>query len=219
MLLSVLYTVRIAHTLLVSLLHGSNTESTLNYSHHSLLPTESGNDFTEPAWRYHVNPLQHSSLGMEDRVPHQQGHIADRPGAAQYESYAAAQGRQALQTTDTDLGWVGPYKDAHAEDQCARDAVSAQLINPAGASDFALGTHSVPSICRLPLAEAVCTYRCFTSIQDVACKAGYGVHAFVPVPICGNIAFRACAVEGILLALSATINRYGLLYLMMSSTI
>ncbi len=61
---------------------------------------------------------------MEDRAPHQQGHIADRPGAAQHESYAAAQGRQALPSTDTDLGWAGAFEGAHAEDLPARGAVS-----------------------------------------------------------------------------------------------
>ncbi len=92
-----------------------------------------------------------------DRVPHHQGHIADRPGAAQHESCAAAQGRQALPSTDTILGCAGAVEGAHAEDLPARGAVSAQL-NLAGASDFAQGMHNVPTICRLPLTEAVCTY-------------------------------------------------------------
>ena len=78
-------------------------------------------------------------------MPHQQGHIADRPGAAQHEPYAAAQGRQAFQSTDTSLGCAGAFEGAHAEDLPARGAVSAQPINPAGAFDFAQGTHNVPT--------------------------------------------------------------------------
>ncbi len=93
---------------------------------------------------------------MEDRVLHQQGHIADRPGAAQHESYAAAQGRQALPTTDTDLGCAGAFEGAYAEDLPARGAVSTQPINWAGAFDFAHGMHNVPTICRLPLTVKLC---------------------------------------------------------------
>jgi len=152
-----------AYALLASLLHKSGFDF-ICFPCHLLLPTGSGNDFVEQTWSYHDSPLQHSSLSMEDRVPHQQGHTADMPGAAQHESYAAAQGRQALPTTDTDLGCAGAFEGAHAEDLPARGAVSAQLDNPAGASDFAQGLHNVPTICRLPLTEAVCLYPCLTSI-------------------------------------------------------
>ena len=102
-----------------------------------------------------MNPLQHSSLGMEDWVLHQQANIADWSGAAQHESYAAAQGRQALPSTDTDLGCAGAFEGAYAEDVPAKGAVSTQPINWAGAFDVAHGTHNVPTICRLSLIEAV----------------------------------------------------------------
>lgn len=151
---------------------------------------------------------------MEDRVPHHQAHIADRPGAAQHESYAAAQGRQAPPTTDTDLGCAGVFVGSHAEDLPTRVGVSAQLISPAGASDFAQGMHDVHSACRLPWAEAVCTYRSLTSIQDSACKAGL---CSSYIDSCSKFAPRACAAEGILLALSSNTDRYGLLCPMMSS--
>ncbi|DBB17346.1 TPA: hypothetical protein ACH3X3_014387 [Trebouxia sp. C0006] len=98
-----------------------------------------GNDFAQQTWSYHVNPLQHSSLGMEDWVLHQQANIADWSGAAQHESYAAAQGRQALPSTDTDLGCAGAFEGAYAEDVPAKGAVSTQPINWAGAFDVAHG--------------------------------------------------------------------------------
>ncbi len=157
---------------------------------------------------------------MEDKVPHQQGHIADRSGTTQHESYAAAQDRQALQSKDTNLGCAGAFEGSHAEDLPARGAVSAQLINQAEASGFAQGTHNVPSICRLPLTVKLCApILASHQFRTLCARQACGAHTFVPVPICGDIASRACAAEGILLALTTSINRYGLLYPMMSSMI